>query len=101
MYWKNIISEINTAEKPIVKKDLLKTDKFYVALVHLGETQKIPPHPEDYAVFFYILEGKGTFATKEGKSILQKGDSIYYKNNELRGIESHGNLFLLGIQEPH
>jgi quercetin dioxygenase-like cupin family protein len=73
MFWENIISEaIVTKQKP-VKKDLIKTKNFNVVVVHLGKNQEILPHPESYAVFFLVLQGSGTFTTKQGNFSLQKG----------------------------
>lgn len=97
--WKNIKAQIDASGERILKKDILKTEAFNIVLVYLGKTQEIPPHPEDYGVFFFILEGSGIFTKKDGEHSLQKGDTLYYEKNELRGIRSNKKLILLGIQE--
>ncbi len=99
--WENIISEISTRDEKIYKKDLFKTENFNVVLVHLEKDGEILPHPESYAVFFYVLEGSGIFTRSQEEYPLKKGSSIYYKKNEIRGIKSKKRLILLGIQEPH
>ena len=107
MIWENLITSLENDDKnslferPIYKKDILKTNDFNVALVSLKKGEKIPPHPEDYAVFFFIVQGKAIFTTNKGNISLKKDSSIYYKKNELRGIQSEEDLILLGIQEPH
>ncbi|MHA1650191.1 MAG: cupin domain-containing protein [Candidatus Helarchaeota archaeon] len=94
-------SQIDASGERIFKKDILKTEAFNVVIVYLGKNQEIPPHPEDYAVFFFVLEGSGLFTKKETEHSLQKGGCIYYEKNEVRGIASNEKLILLGIQEPH
>jgi quercetin dioxygenase-like cupin family protein len=101
VYWENIITEAFTTELKPTKKNLIKTKNFNIAVVHFGKDQEIPPHPESYAVFFLVLQGSGTFTTKQGNFTLQKGSSIYYEKDEVRGIKSHDNLILLGVQDPH
>ena len=94
-------SQIDASGERIFKKDILKTGAFNVVLVYLGKNQEIPPHPENYAVFFFILEGSGIFTKEGAEHSLQKDGSIYYEKNELRGIAAKEMLILLGIQEPH
>jgi quercetin dioxygenase-like cupin family protein len=85
----------------LLKKDLLKTGKFNVALICLETGQEIPSHPEPYSVCFYIINGKGTFTVGSEKFELAKGEMIYVQANEARGIQSKEKLTLLGIQDAH
>jgi len=85
----------------LLKKDLLKTRKFNVALICLEAGQEIPPHPEPYSVCFYIINGKGTFTEGIEKFELASGEMIYSQANEERGIQSKERLTLLGIQDAH
>ena len=101
MFWENIIPDMKLSEDKITKKDILKTDDFNIAVISLEKNQEIPPHPEAYAVFFLVLQGSGIFITKEGIYPIQKGSSIYYEKNALRGIKSNETLILLGVQESH
>ena len=99
--WDNIISGELRAEQKPKKKYLIKTQNFNVVTVRMGKEKEILPHPESYAVFFLVLRGSGTFTTERGDFLLQEGSSIYYEKDELRGIKSHEELMLLGIQDPH
>ena len=104
MIWKNLVKitqKNGVLKRKIHKRELLNTKDFNVAVVSLEKEEEIPPHPENYAVFFYVLQGIGVFTTKEGEYTLKKGSCIYYEKNGLRGIRSKERLVLLGIQEPH
>jgi quercetin dioxygenase-like cupin family protein len=83
------------------KKDLLKTGSFNVVLVCLEAGQEIPPHPEPYAVCFYVINGKGMFTVGNEQVELSSGGLIFVPVNETRGILSREKLTLLGIQDPH
>ena len=85
----------------LLKKDLLKTSKFNVALICLEAGQEILSHPEPYSVCFYVINGKGTFTVGSEKFELATGEMIYVQANEARGIQSKERLTLLGIQDAH
>jgi len=68
-------------------------------LICLKKGLEIPPHPEDYAVFLMVIEGKGVFTDKEGRHTLEKNQSIYMKKDEVRGIKAEEDLIILGIQD--
>ncbi len=84
-----------------VKKDLLKTGSFNVALICLEAGQEIPPHPEPYAVCFYVIAGRGAFTVGNEQFELASGKMIFAQANEVRGIQSKERLTLLGIQDAH
>ena len=111
-YSNNLILTMNKEEKEIlekdwfssekpVKKDVLKSENFNIVRVYLKKDQEIKPHPEPYAVFFLVLEGKGLFTSKEGKFELKKNDGLFIEVNEIRGIKCLENLVILGIQDGH
>jgi len=85
----------------VVKKDLLKTTNFNVALICLEAGQEIPPHPEQYGVCFYIINGKGLFTVGNEQFELASGEMIFAPADEMRGILSRERLVLIGIQDPH
>ncbi len=85
-------------EKPI-KKHFLNAKGFHAALICLKSGVEIPPHPEDYAVFLIVLEGKGVFTDINGEFTLTKNQSIYIKKDEIRGIKAIENLVILGVQD--
>lgn len=87
-----------SSEKP-VKKHFLNSKGFHSALICLKKGLEIPPHPEDYAVFLMVIEGKGVFTDKEGRHTLEKNQSIYMKKDEVRGIKAEEDLIILGIQD--
>lgn len=84
-----------------VKKDVLKTSHFNIALICLETGQEIPSRPEPYEVCFYVIEGKGVFTVGNEQFELNKGSMIFAPANEARGIRSEEKLILIGIQEPH
>ena len=101
MYIENLIAQKEfSAEKP-VKKDMLKSKKFNIVLICLEKDQEIPPHPEPYAVFFLVLEGKGIFTSSTGQYELRKNSSIYMKADEKRGIKCVEKMVVLGVQDGH
>ena len=68
-------------------------------MICLKSGVEIPPHPEDYAVLLTVLEGKGIFTDINGKSTLTKNQSLYIKEDEIRGIKALDDLVVLGIQD--
>jgi quercetin dioxygenase-like cupin family protein len=84
-----------------VKKDLIKTPSFNVALISLDSGQAIPPHPEPYGVCFYVISGKGEFTVGNEQFQLASGEMIFVKANEVRGILSKEKLALIGVQDAH
>lgn len=84
-----------------VKRDVLKTRNFNIALICLEAGQAIPPHPEPYGVCFYVINGKGIFTVSNEQFELASGGMIFAAANEVRGIISRERLTLLGIQDSH
>lgn len=84
-----------------MKNDIVKSDKFNIVMVCLEKYQEIKPHPEPYAVFFFVLEGRGIFTSEKGEVELKKGDSIFLDANENRGIKCIEKLSILGVQDGH
>jgi len=101
MYIKDTISKRKfTSDRPN-KEDILKTNNFKIVIVCLKKGQEIKPHPEPYAVFFFVIEGRGVFTSDYGKKELSKGDSIFMKSDEIRGIKCIEKLKILGVQDGH
>lgn len=97
----NLLSNITfSAKKPVLKK-IIKSKMFNIVRVCLEKGLEILPHPEPYAVFFFILEGSGIFTSKDGEFELKKTDSLFFEANEIRGIKSLENLIILGVQDGH
>jgi len=90
-----------TDDRRPVKKDLLKTTHFNVALICLESDQEIPSRPEPYGVCFYVIDGKGLFTVGNEQVELAAGELIFAPSGEARGILSRERLTLLGIQDPH
>ena len=84
-----------------IKKDILATDWFNVALICLENEQDIPPHPEPYAVMFHIIEGEGTITVGSKKYDVMPGHIIFVPKDSVRGIAPRTRMSLLGIQQPH
>ena len=101
MYIKNIISKGKFSSEKPVKEDILKSNKFNIVVVCLEKYQEIKPHPEPYAVFFFVVDGKGIFTSEDGEIELNKGDSIFMDSNKTRGIKCIEKLTILGIQDGH
>ena len=80
---------------------MMRSKKFNTVRVCLGKDVEIKPHPEPYAVFFYVISGSGVFTSKQGEFILNQGDSIFMKAKETRGIKAFENLVVLGVQDGH
>lgn len=83
------------------KNDIIDSKEFHVGVVRIPKGQEIPPHPEPYAVFFYVLQGAGEFTGREGTVELTEGDALYLEHGEQRGIRCIESLTILGIQEAH
>lgn len=101
MYIKNIVSKGKFSSEAPVKEDILKSEKFNIVIVCLEKDQKIDPHPEPYAVFFFVMEGRGIFTGENGKIELNKGDSIFMGSDKIRGITCIEKLTILGVQDGH
>lgn len=100
MPYKNLAADRDSPTDGPTKKDILTADEFTIGLVSLADGQEIEPHPEPYAVFFYLLEGAGEFTTSEGTVKLTDGDALYLESGERRGIRCTDPLTILGVQEP-
>ena len=101
MYTKNLLSKKEfSSEKPL-KKDIVKSEKFNIVLVCLEKNQEIKSHPEPYAVFFLVLEGRGIFTCNKGNFELTKNGYIFIEANEERGIKCIEKLIILGVQDGH
>lgn len=83
------------------KADIIDSPEFHVGIVSLAEGQEIPPHPEPYAVFFYVLKGTGVFTGGDGSVELSEGDALHLEHGEVRGIRCTDPLTILGVQEAH
>jgi len=101
MHIKNLVSKGKFSSENPNKEDILKSDKFNIVVVCLEKDQEIKPHPEPYAVFFYVIEGKGIFTSENGEIELNKGDSIFMDSNKTRGIKCLEKLTILGVQDGH
>jgi quercetin dioxygenase-like cupin family protein len=101
MYTKNILLQKEFSPEKPIKKDILNSGNFNIVIVCLGKGQEIKPHPEPYAVFFLVLEGKGIFTNSEGSFELSKQSCISIVADEIRGIKCIENLVVLGVQDGH
>ena len=91
--------EFSSTEPKMTK--MIRSKKFNTVRVCLGKDLEIEPHPEPYAVFFYIIEGSGVFTSSDGEFSLKKGDSIFMKAKEIRGMKALEDLVVLGVQDGH
>lgn len=82
----------------LVKKEILARKNMRILLIKMTKDQEIKPHPEKYAVFFFIIEGSAIFTTGEGETKITKNEALYLDSNEMRGIKPLENLILLGVQ---
>jgi quercetin dioxygenase-like cupin family protein len=101
MYIKDLVSKGRFSSENPSKEDIIKSDNFNIVVVCLEKDQEIKPHPEPYAVFFYVMEGIGIFTSEKGEVELNKGDSIFMKSNKIRGIKCIEKLSILGVQDGH
>ena len=101
MYFNNLIENNYFSDKEPNKIDLIKSEKFNIVTVYFMKNQEIPPHPEPYAVFFYVIKGKGVFTNKEGKFELESNQGIFIGQNEIRGIKCLEDMVIMGVQDGH
>jgi quercetin dioxygenase-like cupin family protein len=85
-------------EKP-VKRHFLNAKGFHAAVICLKSGFELEPHAEDYGVLLTVLGGKGVFTDGRGAFPLEKNQSIYIKQGEVRGIKAEEDLVVLGIQD--
>lgn len=97
----NLVHERQSNPDEPTKNDIVDSPEFHVGIVTLAEGQEIPPHPEPYAVFFYVLQGAGEFTGRDGSVDLDQGDALHLEHGEPRGIRCTKALTILGIQEAH
>lgn len=88
------------ADEP-TKADVLDAEEFHVGIVTMAAGEEIPPHPEPYAVFFFVLRGSGEFTGDDGTIELGVGDGLYLDHGERRGIRCTESLTNLGVQEAY
>ena len=97
IYDLNELTEFST-EKP-VKKHFLNAKGFHAAVISLTRGVEIPPHPEDYGVFFTVIRGKGIFTKSNEAVTLNINQGLYVKKDEVRGIRALEDLVVLGVQD--
>jgi len=84
-----------------IKKDLLSTKNYTIALICLETGQEIPPHPEPYGACFYVISGKGVFTIGKEQFELSNDQMIFAAADEVRAIKSIEKLVLIGIHDLH
>lgn len=84
-----------------VKKDLLDSKNFTVAMICLESEQEIPLHPEPYGACFYVISGKGVFTIGKQQFELSTGNMIFAPADEVRAIKCVEKLVIMGIHDPH
>jgi quercetin dioxygenase-like cupin family protein len=87
-----------SSEKPL-KRHLLNAKGFHAAVICIKAGFELEPHVEDYGVLLTVLGGKGVFTDERGAFPLEKNQSIYIKQGEVRGIKAEEDLAVLGIQD--
>jgi len=92
------LAETQGHSQSLSKGTVLKSDGFNAVQVILDPGKEIPPHPEDYAVLFVVIEGQGRITTGDGVWNVRPGDVVHLDRGETRGIEADTRLRLLGIQ---
>ena len=80
------------------KIDILRNNNLNISLINLEAGQVIDPHPEPYAVFFFVIKGEINFLSDEETHKLSEGSAFYYEPDEIRGMVPLSETFLLGIQ---
>ncbi|TXT63312.1 MAG: hypothetical protein BAJALOKI3v1_390005 [Promethearchaeota archaeon] len=96
--FENLIDSEGSVEGKINKIDIIKERNIKIAIIKIAKDQEIVPHPENYAVFFFIIQGSAIFTTGNGTYKIIKNKAIYYDPNEIRGIKPLEDSILLGIQ---
>lgn len=97
----NLASEHESIGEEPTKQDIIDSAEFHVGIVTMEAGQEIPPHPEPYSVFFYVLQGAGEFTGQDDSAKLGEGDAMHLEHGERRGIRCIEHLTILGIQEAH
>lgn len=92
---------VNRLKPGVTLERLHQSAVFNLVRVTIAAGEGIPPHPEDYMVLFYVIEGSGRITTDEGIKEVGVGDHVLVGHGETRGIEAIERIVLLGIQEPH
>ena len=101
MYFNTLMVGKYFSDKEPNKKDLIKSEKFNIVTVYFKADQEIPPHQEPYAVFFYVIKGRGIFTNKEGKFELISNQGIFLEQDEIRGIKCLEDMVIMGVQDGH
>ncbi|MFO7795417.1 MAG: hypothetical protein ACQERB_14365 [Promethearchaeati archaeon] len=82
----------------IIKDDILTIKNVKISMINIPKEQEIKPHPEDYAILFFILKGSAIFTTGDGTYKVMKNEAIYLDFNEVRGIKPLEDLRFMGIK---
>lgn len=96
--FRDLVNKRTPPEKGPTKNDIVTDGAFRVGIISLDDGQEIESHPEEYAVFFYVLEGNGEFATGDGNHELTEGNGLYLDSGEPRGIRCIDPLTILGVR---
>jgi len=82
----------------IIKDDILTRKNVKITVINMPKEQEIEPHPEEYAILFFIIKGSAIFTTGDGAHKVLKNEAIYLDFNEVRGIKPLEDLTFIGIK---
>ena len=95
---KKINKLIEYPKKGILSKDILKRDKFDVALFCMAQGTQISDHTSTKQGFVYVIEGKGTFNLKGKEITMLPGVFIYIEENAIHSLKAEENTsFILTL----
>lgn len=101
MHFEDMLAQKEFNDMQPVKKNLWLAPNFTVALICLKAGMQIPPHPEPFAVYFQVLEGRGVFSAGSESVELGPGGAITIEPNEMRGLQCVEDIVVLGVHDPH
>lgn len=95
-----ISQQISFSSEKHVTRLLHDSEKMRAVLFCLLPGQKVEPHTSTSEVFFYVIQGKGTFTLGQNKAELGPSGVAVSPPNEPHGFEANEKLVLLAVIAP-
>ena len=92
--WKDMVVFSDKGPQPQI---LMETENCKAMIAGLQAGQKVPPHSEEPALFYFI-EGSGWMIVGEERFAVQAGATVVVPKEALRGFEAETQLVFLAVR---
>jgi quercetin dioxygenase-like cupin family protein len=96
----DVNEKIEYREYPDVK-ELYDSFRSKVVLFSLAEGQEIPPHVSSSEVIMLVMDGEGSFHSKNGETEVKAGTIAFCEPDEPHGMKAKEKMVVLAFIIPN